>query len=118
MKARPRYNGSVDSIAEALKPSVTCSTWLTYGQQASAKLNKPLCFRHRVMLRKLAQLMPTLAFKRADLKNAMAKVRESTRGNWPQDIPDEEEISWGDVQVARLTTMMRHASQAHGAQRA
>ena len=117
-KTRPRYNGSVQALVDVIAPSVTCSTWLTYGQRAGAKLNKPMCLRHVGIVRGLTQLMPSLSFKRADLKSAMAGARGLKRKEWPQDINQDEEDEWDEVQVARLTTMLRHVAQARTAQRA
>ena len=62
--------------------------------------------------------MPSLAFKRGDLEDAIKDVRKAKNPGWPVGLRQDEEDSWDKVMLKRITTMLRHVAQARLQKRA
>ena len=117
--SRPRFAGGSEALADVVAPHATSISWLRYGEDLkTSKVNSDTILKHRVLVASLLKLMPTLAFKAADLRKCMTLVRGRMSSSWKgSPLKPSEEKDWDETMEKRLHVLLRHVAQARLANR-
>ena len=109
--SRPRYDGPISSLVDAIMPFATNISWLQYGEVISnARLHLSVIKKHEKFLKSMRASCPSLTFKQKDLLLALTSVREVQQPKWKDTLLISEERGWDRSMAKRMLCMFRHVS--------
>ena len=109
--SRPRYDGPISSLVDAIMPFATNISWLQYGEVvANARLQLSVIKKHEKFLKSMRASCPSLTFKQKDLLLALKSVREVQQPKWKDTLLISEERGWDRSMAKRMLCMFRHVS--------
>ena len=107
--SRPRYDGSLDALRDAISPFVVSPGWLMYQEKLADKTLPDVLVAHRLFLRCMTDLCQNLSFGKAQLEHVFNKL-SATR--FKEVLTEEQSEDWVQTSCKRLQTAFRHVSQA------
>ena len=106
------YHGEIEDVVEALKPSLTSSTWLKYPESKRASAVPATIAIHKGLIRRLFAFQENLWFPKDILRKSFDVAGKWARGQWPNAVNDEDWDKWCEVQETRLRLMLKHVTKA------
>ena len=105
-ESRPRFEGDIKAIADAIAPSMTRFDFFAYGDKPkTAKVNPSVLTKQRSMIKALHDLMPSMCFKKTDLKKAVTSAREMKQFSWRNQLKPGEIDEFDTVIAARIGSL-------------
>ena len=86
--------------------------FFAYGDKPkTAKVNPSVLTKQRSMIKALHDLMPSMCFKKTDLKKAVTSAREMKQFSWRNQLKPGEIDEFDTVIAARIGVACRHVTQ-------
>ena len=115
---RPRYNGPLASVVEAIVPFATQIWWLQYNENISkARLQLSVLKKHQIFLQAMLAVWPSLTFRHKGLAAVLVEVRKQQQSKWKDVLLAEEEAAWDRAMARRMLCMFRHLAVGLRSQR-
>ena len=105
---RPRYDGSPETLAEALDPRNVGD--IMYHEEPEAKTDTKLLHNQADRLRRVSELMPSMVFKPKDVEAACKHIMQLHGKEWKLSASQRDDYI--ALVSKRLLNMFGHCAQA------
>ena len=110
MSQRKRYDGSIEDLAEVLRPFVNSTSWFQYQEKNDEVILPNILVAHKELFRSLTQLAQNLAFTSKILSAAFAEIVKEKGFKELYDKDAEDDFI--ETCSRRLHVACRHVSQS------
>ena len=105
------YAGTVDELAEVLKPFFTKADFFKYPEKASEKFQLKLITPHASMFKELSNLHPTLVFQKLKMQSALDSIFDELNDSWPSPIKTTNKKEYIVSMTSRIRVACMHVGK-------